>query len=116
MFICNEAFYYQLGDLLDSYLAQYHTDGTYLWSMKANGYVEVGAQGFDTYRWMGNTVTFKVDRTFTREFGDKGYAIAIDLTGDKTNSSRPPIGLFTLKGGDMMQSFIKGVNYSACAA
>ena len=44
-----------------------------------------------------------------REFGyDKGYAIAIDLTGDKT-SSQPPIGLFTLKGGDMMQSFIKGV-------
>ena len=109
MFICNEAFYYQLGDVLDTYLAQYHTDGTYLWSMKANGYVEVGAKGFDTYRWMGNEITFKVDRTFSREFGmEKGYAIAIDLTGDKT-SSQPPIGLFTLKGGDMMQSFIKGV-------
>ena len=103
MFICNEAFYYQLGDLLDTYLAQYHTDGTYLWSMKANGYVEVGARGFDTYRWMGNEITF------SREFGmEKGYAIAIDLTGDKT-SAQPPIGLFTLKGGDMMQSFIKGV-------
>lgn len=109
MFICNEAFYYQLGDVLDTYLAQYHTDGTYLWSMKANGYVEVGAKGFDTYRYMGNTISFKVDRTFSREFGyDKGYAIAIDLTGDKT-SAQPPIGLFTLKGGDMMTSYIKGV-------
>jgi hypothetical protein len=59
---------------------------------------------------MGNEITFKVDRTFSREFGyEKGYAIAIDLTGDKTDNSRPPIGLFTLKGGDMMQSFIKGV-------
>ena len=53
MFICNEAFNFQLGEVLDQYLAQYHTDGTYLWSMKANGYVEVGAKGFDTYRWMG---------------------------------------------------------------
>ena len=63
-----------------------------------------------------NEITFKVDRTFSREFGmEKGFAIAIDLTGDKT-SAQPPIGLFTLKGGDMMQSFIKGVNYSTCAA
>ena len=37
--------------------------------MKANGYVEVGAKGFDTYRYMGNTISFKVDRTFSREFG-----------------------------------------------
>lgn len=56
-----------------------------------------------------NTISFKVDRTFSREFGmEKGYAIAIDLTGDKT-SAQPPIGLFTLKNGDMMTSYIKGV-------
>jgi hypothetical protein len=109
LFVCNEAFYYQLGEVLDTYLAQYHTDGTYLWSMKANGYVEVGAKGFDTYHWMGNTVSFKLDRALTREYGDKGYALAIDMSGDKT-SSQPPIGLFTLKGGDMIQSYIKGVN------
>jgi hypothetical protein len=30
------------------------------------------------------------------------------LTGYKT-SAQPPIALFTLKGGDMMQSYIKGV-------
>ena len=107
VFICNEAFYYQLGDVLDQYLAQYHTDGTYLYSMKANGYVEVGAKGFDTYNWMGNSISFKVDRTFSREFGDKGYALALDLTADKT-SAQPPLGLFTLKGGDMMQSYLKG--------
>ena len=108
LFICNEPFFYQLGDLLDTYLAQYHTDGSYLWSMKANGYVEVGARGYDTYRWMGNEITFKVDKALTREYADKGYAFAIDVTGDKT-SSQPPIALFTLKGGDMMQSYIKGV-------
>lgn len=116
MFICNEAFYYQLGEVLDQYLAQYHTDGTHLYSMKANGYVEVGAKGYDTYNWMGNSITFKVDRTFSREFGmEKGYALALDLTADRAGG-QPPISLFTLKGGDMMTSFIKGVKLSTCAA
>lgn len=108
MFVCNEAFYYQLGDILDQYLAQYHTDGTHLYSMKANGYVEVGAKGYDTYRWMGNEVTFTVDRTLSREYGHKGYALALDLTSNRAGN-QPPIGLFTLKNGDMMQSYIKGV-------
>lgn len=77
--------------------------------MKANGYVEVGAKDFDTYRYLGNEITFHVDRTLSREFGmDKGYALALDLTGDRTNA-QPPIGLFTLKGGDMMTSYLKGV-------
>ena len=69
MFVVNEKAWYDLGDILDQYLAQYHTDGTYLWSMKANDYVSVGAKGFDTYNWQGNTISFKVDRTFSREFG-----------------------------------------------
>ncbi len=109
MFICSEKFWYDLQDILDTHLSQYHTDGTYLWSMKANDYVSVGAKGFDTYNWAGNTVTFHVDRTFSREWGyEKGYAIALDLTGDKT-SAQPPIGLFTLKGGDMISNKYIGV-------
>jgi len=108
LFICNERFWYDVNKVLDAELAQYHTDGTYLWSMKANDYVAVGAKGFNTYNWAGNTISFHVDRTFSREFGfEKGYAIAIDLTGDKTNA-QPPIALFTLKGGDMMTSYLKG--------
>jgi len=51
LFLCNEAFWYQIGEILDTYLAQYHTDGTYLWSQKAGDYVSVGAKGFDTYNW-----------------------------------------------------------------
>lgn len=109
LFICNEKFWYDLQDILDTYLAQYHTDGTYMWSKKANDYVEVGARGFDTYNWGGNSISFKVDRTFSREFGrDKGYALALDLTADKT-SAQPPIQMFTLRGGDMMTSKYKGV-------
>ena len=69
VFICNEKFWYDMGNLLDAYLAQYHTDGTYLWSKKANDYIKVGAAGFDSYQYQGNSVTFKVDRTFSREYG-----------------------------------------------
>ena len=109
VFICSEKFWYDLQDILDTYLAQYHTDGTYLWSMKAGDYVSVGAKGFDTFNYGGNTISFKVDRTFTREFGtDKGYALALDLTADKT-SAQPPIALFTLKGGDMISNKYIGV-------
>ena len=91
MFIVNEKAWYDLQDMLDSHLAQYHTDGTYLWSKQANDYVAVGAKGFDTYNYGGNVVSFKVDRTFSREFGtEKGYMLALDLTADKT-SAQPPI-------------------------
>ena len=109
MFIVNEKAWYDVQDVLDKYLSNYHTDGTYLWSMKANDYVAVGAQGFDTYRYGGNTISFQVDRTFSREFGyEKGYMLALDLTADKT-SAQPPIALFTLKGGDMISNKYVGV-------
>lgn len=68
-FICNEKAWYDLQDVFDQYLAQYHTDGTYLWSMAANDYVSVGAKGFESFNYGGNTLNFKVDRTFSREFG-----------------------------------------------
>ena len=109
VFIVNEKAWYDLQDVLDTYLAQYHTDGTYLWSMKAGDYVSVGAKGFDTYRYGGNEISFKVDRTFSSEWGyEKGYMLALDLTADKT-SAQPPIALFTLKGGDMISNKYIGV-------
>jgi len=109
VFIVNEKAWYDLGDVLDQYLAQYHTDGTFLWSKKANDYVSVGAKGFDTYNWQGNSISFKVDRTFSREFGyEKGYMLALDLTADKT-SNQPPIAMFTLKGGDFISNKYLGV-------
>ena len=108
-FICNDKFWQDLYKTLGDYLAQFHTEGTYLWSMKANDYVSVGAKGFDSYNYAGNTLVFKVDRTMTLEYGsDKGYALAIDLTADKT-SAQPPIAMFTLKGGDMITNKYVGV-------
>ena len=108
-FITNERGWMLVHEVLDQYLSNYHTDGAFLWSMKANGYVKVGAEGYDTYRWMGNEVTFIVDRTFTWEFGeDKAYFLCLDLTSDKT-SAQPPIALFTLKGKDIVSNIYEGV-------
>ena len=109
VFICNEKAWQDIQDVLETYLSQYHTDGTFMWSMKANDYVSVGAAAFDTYRYGGNEISFKVDRTFSREFGyQKGYMLALDLTADKT-SAQPPLALFTLKGGDMISNKYIGV-------
>jgi hypothetical protein len=57
---------------------------------------------FQTYEFAGNEISFKVDRTFSREYGfTKGYGLCLDLTADKT-SAEPPIQMFTLKGGDFI--------------
>jgi hypothetical protein len=93
---------------LASYLAAFKTDGSYLYSKKANDYVKVGAT-FDSYEYGGNLISFKVDRTFSREYGsEKGYAVCLDLTADLV-SGRAPIEMFTLKGGDFMTSKYPGV-------
>jgi len=106
--ICNERLWYLVQDHLAEFLAHFHTDGAYLWSMKANDYVKVGAT-YNAYEYGGNTIIFRVDRTFSREYGyDKGYGLFLDLTADKT-SNQPPISLFTLKGGDFISNKVLGV-------
>lgn len=90
MFICNEKAWNDIQTVLGDYLAKFRTNGTYLWSKAKNDYVKVGAT-FDSFEYGGNTVTFKVDRTFSREYGtEKGYCLCLDLTADAT-SSEPPI-------------------------
>lgn len=51
--VVNEALYTQIQMALGDYLAKFHTDGTYMYSMQANGYVKVNPQGYDTYNYMG---------------------------------------------------------------
>lgn len=90
IFICNEKMWNDIQTALSEYLARFKPTGTYLWSKAANGYVDVGAT-FSSYEMGGNTVSFKVDRTFSREWGsDKGYGIMLDLTADQT-SGEPAI-------------------------
>ena len=74
----------------------------------ANDYIKVGA-AFDSYTFGGNTISFKVDRTFSREYGmEKAYCLCLDLTADSTGNE-PPIQMFTLKGGDFITNKYPGV-------
>ena len=108
MFICNERMWFLIQSVLGDFLAKYKTTGTYLWSQAANDYIKVGAT-FNSYEFAGNEITFKVDRTFSREYGmEKGYCLCLDLTADKT-SAQPPIQMFTLKGGDFITNKYPGV-------
>lgn len=93
---------------LGDWLAKFKTEGTYLWSKEASGYVKVGAT-FQTYEFGGNQVSFKVDKTFSAEYGfDKAYCLCLDLTAGAT-SSEPPIQMFTLKGRDFITNKFPGV-------
>lgn len=108
VFVCNEKMWYDIQTVLSEWLARFKTCGTYLWSKAANGYVDVGAT-FNSYEIGGNTISFKVDRTFSREWGsEKGFGLFLDLTADKT-SGEPAIQMFTLKGGDFITNKFPGV-------
>jgi len=107
VFVVNERLWGQCQNMLADWLAKFKTNGTYLWSKAANDYVNVGAT-FSSYEWGGNTISFKVDRALSREYGDRGFGFCIDMTADKT-SDRAPVEMFTLKGGDMMTHQFVGV-------
>lgn len=107
-FICNDKFWQDLQIVLGDYLVQARTEGTFLWSKAANDYVKVGAT-YNSYEFAGNTITFKVEKALTLEYGsDKGYCLCLDLTADKVGN-QPPIAMFTLKGGDYIQNEVLGV-------
>lgn len=108
VFICNEKMWNDLQDSLSLWLSRFKTCGTYLWSKRANDYIDVGAT-FQSYEMGGNTISFKVDRTFSREWGnDKGFGLMLDLTADK-ETGKPAIQMFTLKGGDFITNKYPGV-------
>ena len=112
--VCNEAFWQESNLMLGKFLSDNHVDGTHLWSKAANDYIKVGA-AYNTYRFAGNECTFMVDRALSREYGNKGYAIAIDLSSDLV-SGMPAVSMMTLKGGNCIQNYITGVKHTACAA
>lgn len=106
VFVVNEKFFAIVQSVLSSWLEN-KTDGAYLWSKGGEGkYIKVGAT-FDSYEWMGNVISFKVDRTLSREYLEP-FAMCIDLTTGKT-SAQPPIAMYTLKGKDFVFNEVLGV-------
>jgi hypothetical protein len=107
-FIMNDKAWNDLQFTLGDYLARFKTDGAYMWSKAANGYVKIGAT-YDSYEYGGNQITFTTDRALTREFGnDKGYFLCIDLTADEAKN-QPAVAQFSLKGKEFISNSIAGV-------
>lgn len=110
-FVLNRKAWEDINLVLGEYLANYRTDGGYMYSKSANkgmgGYIKVGAT-FDTYEFAGNQIQFIVDRALSREYPTKGYGICVDLTADKTTGT-PALAKFTLGGKDICINTIAGV-------
>lgn len=107
VFIVNERMWGQIQRTLRTYLKEWQPTNTVFFSQKAGQYVTVG-NTFDSYIMGGNQVTFKVDKALTLEYQNKGYGICIDLTADLT-SGQPAMQMFTLKGGEFIRGFQKGL-------
>lgn len=111
LFVVNRKMWQDVNMVLGEYLANYRTDGTYMYSKSANkgqgGYIKVGAT-FDTYEYAGNQISFVVDRALTREYPTKGYGLCIDLTADKT-TGKPAVAKYSITGQDFMTNKVLGV-------
>lgn len=108
IFICNERMWSLVQNVLGEYLSRFKPNTAYMYSKAKNGYLDVGAT-FQSYEFGGNSIMFKVDRTFSREYGmEKGYALMLDLTADKS-TGEPALQMFTLKGGDFITNRFPGV-------
>ena len=107
----NDILWRQFNQSCGKFLADHKTDGAHLWSRKANGgtggYIKVGTS-YNEYEWAGNFITIRVERALSREYPNKGYGVAIDLTADATKNM-PAVSMFTLRGGECIQNDIKGV-------
>lgn len=107
MFIVNERMWFQIQRTLRDYLKDWRTNGTFFYSGAAGQDIKVGAT-FDTYIMGGNQISFKVDKSFTLEYPDRGFGICLDLTGDKTKG-QPAMQGFTIRGQEFIKNHITGV-------
>lgn len=107
IFVVNKTLWYQIQSTLREYLRDWQTVGTFLFSQKAGGDVEVGTK-YDTYSFAGNTITFMVDKALSIEYPTKGYGLCLDLSADAT-TGRPAISMMTLKGQEFITAFQKGI-------
>ena len=110
-FIVNRKLWSDIQLTLGEYLANFKTDGAYLYTKGTKegtgGYVKVGST-YSAYEYAGNQVNFVVDRALTREYPTKGYGVFVDLTSDKTTSA-PAVAKYTLSDKEFTLNRITGV-------
>lgn len=112
-FVVNDRMWSQIYTSLGDWLKGWGSTPTMMYSkatnsmVKADNPIKVGGT-FTTYEIGGNTVTFIVDRALTKEYGNKGYGICLDMTPD-INSAQPAVAGFTLEGCEFTTSKYPGV-------
>ena len=92
MFLCNTLMWNEIQDTMSAWIRDWKTVGTFVFSKAANGYVNIGAT-YQSYEFAGNTVTFKIDRSFDIEYPNRKYGIFLDLTADAA-SGKPAVEEF----------------------
>lgn len=107
MFLCNTLAWDEVQNTMGAWIKDWKTVGTFVFSKAANGYVNIGAT-YTSYEVCGNTVTFKVDRSFDIEYPTRKFGIFLDLTADST-SGKPAVAMFTFKQGELIHNFVRGV-------
>lgn len=105
--VVNTLLWNDVQNVLDAWLKDYATDGTFLYSKGENGYMNVGAT-YQSYTWAGNTISFKIDRSFDIEYPDRKFGVMIDLTPDG-QKGHAALNLLTFKGGQIIHNWVKGV-------
>lgn len=107
VFICNTLMYADIQGVLDAWLKDYKVDATFLWSKGQNGKIKLGAE-YESYSFMGNTITFKLDRSIDIEYPDRKFGCMLDLTADAA-SGKAALNMLTFKGGEFIHNWMNGV-------
>ena len=104
--ICNTPMMMEVHKVLDSTLKDYKIDAPFLYN-KVGDKVRLGAQ-YDGYQYMGNTIIFKLDRSFDIEYFDRKFGVMVDFTADGT-SGRAAVEMLTTRGTELVHNYVVGV-------
>lgn len=113
IFVVNDRLWNQTNTALGDWLKLWGSTPTMLYSkatnsmVKADNPMKIGGT-FTSYEIAGNTITFVVDRALTKEYGNKGYGICLDMTPDMSEG-KPAMAGFTLEGAEFVSSKYPGV-------
>lgn len=106
VFVANTPMMMEIQRVLDATLKDYKIDAPFLYN-KVGDKIRLGAQ-YDGYSYMGNTLVFKLERSFDIEYPDRKFGAMIDMTADGT-SGRSAMEMLTFKNGQFIHNYIVGV-------
>lgn len=112
--VCNTKFWQSAQRVLAGWIRDFKSNGAFAYSQASNGNVALGAT-YDSYEWAGNKITFKIERALDIEFPGREFAMMTDISADG-KTGHAGMGMFTFKGGQYIQNWLEGVNFTCAAA